>query len=42
MEGQRESGNQITEGQRGLRETSTGEGEGAGEVEVKAGQRVQF
>ena len=30
------------EGQRGLRETSTREGEGAGEVEVKAGQCVQF
>lgn len=37
IEGQRGSGNQIMEGQRGLRETSTREGEGTGEVEVKAG-----
>ena len=36
------AGNQITEGQGGSEETSTLEGEGTGEVEVKAGQRVQL
>ena len=36
------AGNQIIEGQGGLRETSTREGEGAGEVDMEAGQRVQL